>query len=311
MCQDNIKGMKKSDFNKAIKFTPIYLSENRGLGNALREALNNCKNDLVARMDSDDISAPYRFEMQLEKFNKDPKLDIVGGFITEFVGHPSNIIGERRVELTDEAIRYDMKKRCAFNHVTVMYKKSSVQEAGGYQDWYFNEDYWLWIRMLEKDFRFANVPYPLVNVRAGEDMSARRGGLKYFRSEYLLQKYMFEHKMISFSRYLYNILLRFGGEVLASNYVRQKIYKFIRNRNNSESSLVEIKDNDIDIYPQFSVAMSVYKNDNPEWFDKALESIIINQTIRPDEVVLVIDGPVPVGIQQVIDKYVIICLGDK
>ena len=46
----------------AIAIRPIYIEQNQGLGNALRVALDNCKYELVARMDSDDVSQPYRFQ---------------------------------------------------------------------------------------------------------------------------------------------------------------------------------------------------------------------------------------------------------
>lgn len=298
--------------SETIDFKPIYLPQNKGLGNALKEALSHCSNNLVARMDSDDISAPYRFREQLNVFANNQDVDIVGGSITEFVGSPDNITGERQVALTDAEIKKDMRKRCAMNHVAIMYKKDSVLASGGYLDWYYNEDYYLWIRMLEHGCRFANVPYPLVNVRTGADMSARRGGWKYFRSEQILQKYMLNKKLINIPRYIYNVALRFGGEFIATNSVRQIIYKAIRKKYDP-TTVVKIntsEDNSIETaYPPFSVATSVYGKDNAEWFDIALESIIVKQTVKPSEVVLVVDGPVPQDIQMVIDKYVKICGG--
>ena len=53
--------------------------------------------------------------------------------------------------------------------------------------------------------------------------------------------------------------------------------------------------------------MSVYKNDNAEWFDVALNSIL-NQSVRPNEIVLVVDGPVEENILGVIQKYQSICM---
>lgn len=295
----------------AISLKPIYLEQNKGLGNALKVALANCTNNLVARMDSDDISAPYRFEKQIRQFAQHPDLDIVGGSITEFVGSPENITGERIVELYDSSIKKDMKKRCAMNHVSVMYKKDAVMASGGYQDWHYNEDYYLWIRMLEHGCKFANVPYPLVNVRTGLDMSARRGGWKYFRSEQLLQKYMLQKKIISFPQYAYNVLLRFGGEFVATDSMRQQIYKMIRKKPSTtpvkEKTDSKVSSKKIE-YPPFSVATSVYGKDNPEWFDISLDSIV-NQTVKPSEIVLVVDGPVPKEIHDVIDKYKKICAG--
>lgn len=293
-----------------IAFRTIYLERNCGLGNALRLALQNSTFSLVARMDSDDISYPNRFQKQLEEFKAQPELDIVGGGITEFVGSEQNIIGQRVVKQTDFDIKMDMKKRCPMNHVTVMYKKKSVQDAGGYLDWPWNEDYYLWIRMMENGCHFANIQENLVNVRVGLNMSARRGGWKYFSSEKNIQKYMLNHKIITPIRFLYNVILRFGGEVLAPNSLREKLFKLYRKK---YSGLERKKDTEKllneERYPDFSVALSVYGKDNAEWFDQALKSVIIDQTVKPSEIVLVVDGPIPGSIQSIIDKYTTICCG--
>lgn len=292
---------------KYIDFKPIYLPENKGLGNALREAINNCTHNLIARMDSDDISTSNRFELELNQFYQNPHLDIVGGNITEFNGKPEEITGQRTVLGIDSEIKNDMKKRCAMNHVSVMYKKEAVQSAGGYLDWPWNEDYYLWIRMLENGCTFANIPYNLVNVRTGKDMSARRGGWKYFRSEQTLQKYMLDHKLISTPQYFCNVAIRFGGEVVAPNWLRSKLFMFTRKNYNSQVNASIPKEQiKIEEYPPFSVAMSVYGKDNAEWFDIALNSII-DQTVKPSEIVLVVDGPVPQPIYDIIDKYAEIC----
>ncbi len=292
----------------STNFRPIYLQENQGLGNALRLALKEASHSLVARMDSDDISFPYRFEQQLECFDSNPELDIVGGSITEFMDRPDNITGVRSVYENDTDIKRDMKKRCAMNHVAVMYKKEAVNSAGGYRDWPWNEDYYLWIRMLRKKCTFHNVPYPLVNVRIGNSMSERRGGMPYFKSEAGIQRYMLNHRIISPFRFLYNVALRFGGEVVLSSKVRTMLFKSLRDTYKGELPTVKTN-HDNTVKNKFSVAMSVYGKDNPEWFDTALESIIVNQTVKPDEVVLVVDGPISNELQQVIDKYAKICSG--
>lgn len=297
----------------SIAFNPIYLPENKGLGNALRVALENASHELVARMDSDDVSYPLRFQKQLAIFSSDKSVDIVGGDITEFVDEENDMIGKRTVYSTDEEIKEDMKKRCAMNHVSVMYKKCAVQKSGGYIDWPWNEDYYLWIRMIQHGCRFANVPESIVNVRTGDAMSSRRGGKAYFKSEKDIQKYMYDNRMISFPRYLYNVAIRFGGEMLASNKMRSLLYKMMRKpivgMNPQDNQPMKTStENDV-VYPPFSVATSVYKNDNPEWFDRALQSIIVDQTVKPSEVVLVVDGPISSELNAVIDKYREICGG--
>ena len=211
-------------------FKIIRLKKNGGLGNALKIAVENSTYELIARMDSDDVSLPTRFEEQLKFFALNPETDVVGGNITEFIGNENNIVGMRSVPLTNEAIREYMKIRCAFNHVSVMYKKSAVQSAGGYQDWFWNEDYYLWIRMWLNGAIFANTGSVLVNVRVGEEMYQRRGGKKYFSSEKRLQDYMLKQGMINWHTYIKNIAKRMIVQELMPNKIRGWVFRTFARR---------------------------------------------------------------------------------
>lgn len=298
-----------------IVFNPIFLKTNQGHGNARRASLENCCNNLVALMDADDISVPHRFQLQLDRFMRDKNLSIVGGQIFEFIDDVSNTIGIRRVPEKHKDIIKLSKKRCPMNQVSVMFDKNAVEGSGGYIDWYCEEDYFLWLRMIENGFKFENVPDVLVNVRTGEEMSSRRGGWEYFKSEAKLQTYMLRKGIISFPQYIYNVGIRFGGEVILPNKMRTILFKLMRKNISYVSASLEkdvLRENNktdkLSEYPPFSVAICVYGKDNPEWFDTALASII-DQTVKPSEIVLVVDGPIPDGIQKVIDKYAGICKG--
>lgn len=159
----------------------IPLPENKGLGLALAAGVPECSNELIARMDTDDIAVPNRFELQLAEFVKDPDLDLCGGQIEEFETHPDEPIAERRVPLTQEEIVRYQKKRSAFNHMTVMYKKSKVLEAGNYKDCPLMEDDMLWVDMIIAGAHCMNIDEYLCKVRTNRDMIARRGGLEYFK----------------------------------------------------------------------------------------------------------------------------------
>lgn len=212
-----------------IQIIIIRFPQNRGLGKALQVAIENCSHELVARMDSDDISINNRFELQLSKFQNE-NIDICGGQIDEFIDNPSNIVGRRIVPQMDGEIKAYMRKRCPFNHMTVMYKKSAVLGAGNYQDWFWNEDYYLWIRMALKEMRFANLPETLVKVRVGKDMYARRGGSKYFKSEVRIQRLMLEKEIIDKPTYLSNCAKRFIVQKMLPNNIRGWVFmKFARN----------------------------------------------------------------------------------
>ena len=198
----------------------IRLEKNGGLGNALKIGVENAKYDIVARMDSDDICLPNRFEKQLSYMDAHPECDIVGGQITEFIDTPDNIVGKREVPCDNEAIYHYMRSRCALNHPTVMFKKKAVLDAGNYQDWFWNEDYYMWLRMMEQDCVFANLPDVLVNMRSGLDQYGRRGGKKYFDSEIGIKKLMLEKGMITRKEYIVNYVQRFIIQLMLPNSVR-------------------------------------------------------------------------------------------
>lgn len=227
------------EYEKDPLFHVIRLEKNVGHGNARRLGLENCRNDLVALMDADDISCNDRFEKQLAVFRAQDDLAIVGGQITEFIRDINQPVSKREVPLSDAEIKEQMKSRCPMNQVTVMFKKSAVQEAGGFIDWYCEEDYYLWLRMSLSGMKFANVPQVLVNVRVGEEMYQRRGGMKYFLSEAKLQKYMLDHKIIGVSTFAVNVMKRLIVQVLLPNKIRGWVFqKFARE--NAENETKEI-----------------------------------------------------------------------
>lgn len=169
-------------------FRVFSLEENVGLGKALNYGVQCCKYDLIARMDTDDIAVPNRFELQIKEFIKDNELVLCGAQIAEFEDNPQVINGYRKVPLTQKEIIKFSKKRNPFNHMTVMFRKQAILDAGKYQEMPYFEDYWLWIRILQKRYVVKNIDKILVNVRAGAEMLDRRGGLSYARASYIFLK---------------------------------------------------------------------------------------------------------------------------
>lgn len=155
-------------------FTIISLEKNIGLGLALNEGLKICRNELVARMDTDDISLENRCELQVNEFKKNPQLTIVGCIINEFYDTPNNIVSSRVVPETHEEILEFSRKRSPFNHPTVMYKKTDVLECGGYRDINRKEDIDLFVRMLNRGYKSMNINKPLLLYRSNEDNFQRR-----------------------------------------------------------------------------------------------------------------------------------------
>lgn len=147
---------------------------NLGLGLALNVGLKECRNELVARMDTDDCSKPERCEKQLERFLEKPYLAIVGSHIDEFVGEPSHVISQRIVPTTSEEIYNFAKKRSAFNHPAVMYSKTAVLENDGYSDLKRNQDVDLFGRMQFNGYKAENIDEALLWFRSSDELSKRR-----------------------------------------------------------------------------------------------------------------------------------------
>lgn len=147
----------------------IRLKKNGGLGNALNEGIKYCQNELVARMDSDDIAYPNRCEKQVDVFNTRPEVSVCSGIVEEF-STSYEIVDSKRIppEKQEEIIEF-AKKRNPFNHPCVMYKKSAVEAVGSYQDFYLLEDYYLWLRLLMAGYQGYNIQEPLLHMRAGKD----------------------------------------------------------------------------------------------------------------------------------------------
>ena len=152
----------------------VKSKENIGLGRALNLGLSNCRNELVARMDTDDISKPDRCEKQLKYFENDSEISLLGSSVDEFYKNPEEIVSRRVVPTEYKDIYEFAKRRSAFNHPTVMYKKSDVLSIGGYSDLRRNQDVDLFGRMLFSGFKAENIEESLLYFRSNDDLAKRR-----------------------------------------------------------------------------------------------------------------------------------------
>lgn len=196
----------------------ISFPTNQGLGKALNEGLKYCSYDLVARMDTDDIAKPNRFEKQLKVFQEHPEVDVVGAWIDEFENDASHVISVRKLPEWHEDIFCFAKKRNPINHPVVMFLKDPVMAVGGYQHFPLFEDYYLWVRMLMNGAKFYNIQESLLYFRSSSDMFKRRGGLKYVSTEIVFQNFLLKSQFISFSRYVQNIIIRVIARIMPNRW---------------------------------------------------------------------------------------------
>ncbi len=220
--------IKEFDERNPGLFQIIWLEENQGLGTALNIGMRYCKNDLIARMDSDDISYPDRCEKQLQIFESH-NVDIVGGTVQEFYGDIRNVTTQRVLPKDHNDIYEFAKRRNPFNHPSVMYRREPIVSVGGYQDFYLFEDYYLWVRALKNGARGYNINEPILYMRAGSEMYNRRGGVKYLKSMWRFRWYMKKSGFSGWLDFLYSVV---GHSLvcLIPNRFRQKLYEILLRR---------------------------------------------------------------------------------
>ena len=202
----------------------LRLPENHGLGYALSEGLKICRYELVARMDSDDICKPNRFEVQVEFMEKNCEVDVLGTWIDEFFDVKENVVSIRKVPEESKVLYEFGKKRNPMNHPTVMFRKSSVLKAGGYQTCMLLEDYYLWVRMLNMGMVFHNIQESLLYFRLSHDIYKRRGGLNYAITELKFQIELQKMGYLTVFETIRNIASRFFVRVLPVS-LRRRIYR--------------------------------------------------------------------------------------
>ncbi len=190
-------------------FKIISYEPNRGLGYALARGVEACGNEIIARMDTDDIARRDRFERQLREFAADPELDICGSVIEEFEDDPGRIVAVRRVPLGDREIKRYQRRRDGFNHMTVMFKKKAVMKAGNYKTCPLMEDSYLWVRMMKNRVKCKNISEPLVYARIGKGMYERRGGFSYFLKYRAGRRKILETGYISLWDYFFTLGVQF------------------------------------------------------------------------------------------------------
>lgn len=201
-------------------FKTVTLEQNVGLGQALQIGLKHCQNDVVARMDTDDIATADRFEKQISFLSANLDIDIVGSWVGEFEQNKAIISSYRKTPKTQQEIIYYAKKRNPMNHPSVIFRKEAVQKARGYRTMHGFEDYDLWARMLMSGARFHNLQEALVHMRVGAGQLERRSGWRYAVNEVKFQKALMKSGLIGYGLYLSNTLTRFTVRIIPKYFVR-------------------------------------------------------------------------------------------
>lgn len=208
-------------------FKIISIANNIGTGGVKKIGVEQCNNELIAIMDTDDISLPNRFEKQLAIFNN-KDIDVCGGWVGEFENDETQIISHRKVAKQHNEIVLFAKTRSPMNHPTVMYKKQSVLNAGNYEKHRrTSQDYNLWVKLIIDGSKFYNIQESLVNMRTGNNQIGRRGGLKNAILEATVQKEFYNMKFINLYEFIRNVLIGSFIRLLPKTLLKI-VFKIIR-----------------------------------------------------------------------------------
>lgn len=158
----------------------------RGLHHNLNHAMGEVRTPWVCRADADDVNLPARFEAQMEFLARHPEVAALGAGIVEF--WPDGRERRKAMALTHQAIARRARYRNPINHMTAFFRADAFLACGGYPAIAGKEDYGLWLRMIDRGYRLANLDEVLVRARLGGDFHGRRSGLGNLASEFALFK---------------------------------------------------------------------------------------------------------------------------
>jgi len=212
------------EFKDRLSVQSLKLDHNIGLARALNAGIPRCKYDLIARMDSDDIALPKRFETQLMLMS-DETVDVCSGVIEEWDANFERQISTRHLPLVHHEIVNFARSRSPISHPAAMYKKKAILAVGGYVDVY-PEDHLLWVKLIQNGARFSNSRETLVKMRTG-DMFFKRRGLKFLKGQIYTFKYMKDTGFISNLKFL-QLTIMYSALRMSPGWLKLLLYKVAR-----------------------------------------------------------------------------------
>ena len=211
-------------YRSELNIISVTLPYNQGLAKALNKGLTYCKHELVARMDTDDVALPDRFEKQVAFMQANHDIAASSGFIDEF-NDVGDVLSQRTLPLAHDALVKFAKKRSPLSHPAVVIRKQAVLSVGGYPELY-PEDYLLWIKLIQAGYKIANMPDVLIKMRTGDGFIKRRGW-KFLKGELRVYHYMYKTGFTNFFEFI-NIVLIKSILRLAPGFIKVFLYKVVR-----------------------------------------------------------------------------------
>jgi glycosyltransferase involved in cell wall biosynthesis len=186
----------------------FYSKKWAGPADAWNMGIQLSTNEWIARMDADDVCCRDRFDIQKKSLMANDYPDLLGSSIVEFDPKSANSDKIRQHKNGPIRLTNDLILRCKIYHVTCIYRKSAVINAGLYRQFTNFVDYDLWIRMESIGCKLFNTSDVVVRVRAGSSLASRRRGLKYLINEISFFNEHYSMRRFTLLQYLLSLSLR-------------------------------------------------------------------------------------------------------
>jgi glycosyltransferase involved in cell wall biosynthesis len=207
------------------KLVIIKNKENLGLAKSLNIGLRHCKNEYIARMDTDDVALPFRLKIQMDFLKKHAEYSLVGAWYDIYDESLRNYISTRKVPETFEEIKKFAKKRTPINHPTIIFKKYDILKIGGYPENIGRfEDWGLALKLIKNNMLIYNLPVSVLHFRSSIEQMIRRGGIPYLIEEVSAIYKLNRNNLLSNFDFFKNLLIRTPVRILPK-FIRYEIYK--------------------------------------------------------------------------------------
>ncbi len=204
----------------------VDLEENVGFAKALNRGLEYCNNELIARMDTDDIAMPKRFERQYEYMRSEKDIAVCGTYIEEFDQNDSSYCNVVKLPLGGDELKKFAILRSPICHPSSMFRKSVIVKNGSYPELRLGQDYALWSVLLARGYKLSNIPEVLLKLRTNSDFFKRRGW-ESFKYEVKAMQIQYREGFIGLSTFTGAVTLR-AILRLSPVFLKKIAYKALR-----------------------------------------------------------------------------------
>lgn len=221
-----------AEWQSKLPLKVVGYEQNQGLAHALNYGLKFVETDLVARMDSDDMCFPERFEKQVLQFEVDDSLVVLGAGIEEF--YKSDGVDFKQIRLYSKKTTKtsaSLYKGTPLAHPTVMFRTEVLRKFGYSENTKCNEDIELWFRLLAAGYEVRTLQIPLLHFRITDGTFKRRSLSKAFNEfciySHALQKFngFSKNHLYLFLRLLARFIPKSINKTLYLSSARKKMFK--------------------------------------------------------------------------------------